>query len=234
MRLGSLYPGLRGVGLKAALAQPAAVRPGLLDDGIKLGFAAGLGPALLGFEIQAPRAPGSRERRALDDPAALTSYRAGLSRPVGRYLVSAFYDRQGALADRYGLGNPYLPRERMEGLGGAVSGPIGSRVGFLLETAALRPLDDDLTRTLYLRGDLNYLLGAGFGLGLGFERARQVGGLGILDTSTFTMGLFRSLGPNLRLDLLYRYYSVGRGLGDFNTGRDPGASSAITQISVRF
>ena len=61
-------------------------------------------------------------------------------------------------------------------------------------------------------------------MGVGFERTwLDTPGTGY-DFSTLTAGVGRQLGKNARLDILYRYYTPGHGIGD---GRRAGRGDPV-------
>ena len=194
--------------------------------------AARLGSARFGFKVDATDALPAGVQLPFEDPADRLGFEAQLSLPLGSYWLSAFYERETALADRYGLGNPYFQLGAAEGLGGAVSGSFSDRLAFRLETAQFQSLDD-LQRLIYLKGGLRYALGSRYSLDLGYERSRQFGLPGsVRDSIAYTMGVGRSFGRNASLNLLYRIYGVA---GDTNGAGDPDRdSSAVTQLTVKF
>jgi len=188
-----------------------------------------VGPARIGFKVD--NAAGQRLK--LDDPADRLGFEAQLSLPLGSYWLSAFYERETALADRYGLGNPYMQLGAATGLGGAVSGSLSDRLNFRLETASFQSLDD-LQRLIYLKGGLHYAIGNRYSLDLGYERSRQFGLPGSMrDGIAYTMGVGRSFGHNASLNLLYRVYGTDDA-GTGTTGNRERDSSAVTQLTVKF
>jgi hypothetical protein len=215
-------PALRPLTLRSpafGVAQPSELR-------------ASAGPLIAQLQVSQPdRLDTTPERLPFEDPADALGYRAQLSLPLGRTLLSAFYNREGPLSDRYMLHNPYFSTGPLEGVGGSFTGSL-SRFLVQLQAAQLRSQDDDLAEYLYLRGDLDYQLGSGFVLGVGLERTWMGGPGDVQDFSTYIARVGRQFGKNARIELLYRYYQPGRGLMD--AGRDLGNSSALTQISVRF
>ena len=247
----SLQP-RRALGLRHALEKPlmehalglnlnrpataAEIRPTetRLVTNLQPGAAGNIGSAQVSVAV-APASPLYAERPRFETAGLRQDYRAKLSvpfsTPVGRYLVSAFYDHNSGQDETVGLGNPYFHLGPSEGLGGALSTDLGS-FNLQVKLAQLRLVDDDTARALIFKGDLKYGIGA-YNLGVGFERTwLDTPGTGY-DFSTLTAGVGRQLGKNARLDILYRYYTPGRGIGDAS-GHVGGDSSAITQFSVRF
>lgn len=196
--------------------------PGITAGGPGLGF---------GFEAQGPDPLDTAGNLPFEDPAAGVSYRAQLSFPLGRYLLQAFYNRDNGRTDRYGLWNPFLANTPFQGVGTALSGNVSERLGFGLETNRLK-LEDDPSRLLTFKGRLDYKLGGGFGLGLGYERLFQYGQPGgDWDSTSYTLNVSRSLGRNTQFNFLYRYIGVNAGGG---AGRNFGDTGAVGQITVRF
>lgn len=207
-----------GLAQRPAFLQPAT-GPGLQPD---LGS---IGPFGVGVQLDGPNRGLAADRAPFEDPAASLGYRAQLSLPFGAYTLSAFYNQRGALADSYAVWDPYIHYGPGTGVGGAIGGPVSRHLAFQLEGASLQ---DDLSRTLYLKGRVHYAISSRLSLDLGLERFWDTGlAGGAADRSAFMMGIGRTLGPNSRMDLLFR-----RDTGD--AGRDAGGSSAITQFSVRF
>jgi hypothetical protein len=232
-----LFERPRTFGVRAAL-EPAAVvgtlsldRPPVRPAPAGSGLSTMLGPATAEFRVD----PGSRLDRAtqvpLQDDSDLLGYQALLSVPFGGARFGAFYSRQGALADRYALDDPFLDLGLSESVGGVVTGSTG-RLGLQLRAEKLSTLGDDLARRL--GGALNYELGAGFSLGVGVERTWLGGRGSVADYSAYTAALARQFGKNTSFELRWRYYMPGRGFADGGVERDLGNSSAIGQISVRF
>jgi hypothetical protein len=227
----------RPFGLRGALDRPAPALPDAMPAArpsgpiFLPGLTANLGP--LGFGLQV----GQRDR--LDGPrlplqefAESLRYRAQMSLPVGRYLLQAFYNRDDSRADRYAFYNPFYSLGAYEGLGGAIQGQLSSRLAFDIETARLQSQFED-ARLTYLRGALNYSLGAGYGLNFEIERSRQSGQPGFDQRGTaYTLQFYRDLGRNARLNFLYRHFATDptAGLG----GASSVESGAIGQVTVRF
>ena len=201
------------------------------------GAGAAVGSARLDFQTERPDQQSGRALFPRDDqdPTAIVSYRAQLSLPVGRHLVKAYYNRHGRDSDPYALWNPYAPAAAAAGVGGAFSGTLSQRLAFELETANLE-VDDELARRMFLfKSSLNYAIGAGFNVGLGYEWTRRYGAAGSpLDFSTYTVGVGRQLGSNARFDFIYRHFNSDRSLGATGVGRSIGDSGAIGQVTVRF
>ncbi len=174
------------------------------------------------------------DRLALVDPTDLLGYRAQFSMPLGRYLLSAFVEREAALSDRYGFLYPNRALGPTAGYGGGVAGPLVGRLGFRVETGRFEPVIEDPTHTLFLRGSLQYRLAAGLSLDLGFERSRAFGLPGdVTDNTAYSIGIGREFGRNSRFDLLYRTF------GARNQGADSDSpsfrdSGALGRITVRF
>jgi hypothetical protein len=197
------------------------------------GLQASAGPLVAELHVTRPSwLDTTPEPLPFENPSDALGYRAQLNLPLGRSLLTAFYDREGPLADRYLLHNPYFETGRLEGVGGSFTGQISRFLVFQLQAAQLRGQDDDLAEYLYLRGDLDYEFAGGFILGVGLERTWMGGPGDVQDFSAYIAKIGRRFGKNARIELLYRYYQPGKGLVD--AGRDLGNSSAITQISVRF
>lgn len=197
--------------------------------GLRPGVAAQVGSARLGLKVD----DSSGARLPLENPADRLGFEAQLSLPLGSYWLSAFYERETALADRYGLGNPYFQFGGATGLGGAVSGNLSNRLNFRLETASFQSMDD-LQRLIYLKGGLRYAIGSRYSLDLGYERSRQFGLPGSMrDGIAYTMGVGRSFGRNTSLNLLYRIYGTEAD-GSGSTGNRERDSSAVTQLTVKF
>jgi hypothetical protein len=193
-------------------------------------LSAAFGPARLGLQVKGADGLDTTPNLPLQDPSQTTAYRAQFGLPLGSYLLAAFYGRQPGNWDRYGLWNPYLPQGAIEGLGGSVSGSLTDRLAISLEAASLRPLDDNLARMLYFRGDLSFALGGGFDIGVDYERTQKPGVPGQLSSSALRVG--KKFG-SARLDLLLRHHVPGR--SEVTTGsRDLSNYSAITQFTVRF
>jgi hypothetical protein len=190
--------------------------------------AAGLGSfqASLQYRLADPldALPGAAFSRAWQDGGS----RATLNYSLGGYLLGAFITHDGPRADRYGLANPFLPYGSTDGIGGSLSGSFSDRLRFGLESARLTTARQD-SPYVYFRGDLDYSLKAGFGLGAGYERSRLYGPQGVA-TNAYTLGLWRALGPNSRFNLFYRYFDAASGSG----GRNFGDSGALGSITVRF
>jgi hypothetical protein len=187
---------------------------------IKPGLAASLGPAILGLEIQPPDPLSYDARTPLQDPTAGMRFRAQLGMPVGSYLVSAFYTRDGGPLDRYAINSPLLAGfGPSETVGAQFSGTLfNPRLGFMLQGGSVSSLHDDLGRVLSLAGGFSYDLGSGFNVDLGYRMIRQLGLSGMADAG-LVMGLGRRLGRNTRFDAIYR-------------GGDN--ASTVTQITVKF
>jgi hypothetical protein len=193
-------------------------------------FLATSGPFSAGFQIQRPDTLTTLDRLPLEDPSAGMSYAAQFSAAFGSYLLTAFYNREGGLADRFGLWNPYFPTGGgIEAFGGSLTGELSDRLALQLETATLSSLSDDPTRMLYVRGGINYTHKR-LAILLGYELLKR-GGLDGAGGSAYFLGIGHSIG-SVQLDVLLRHYNQSRGGGSL--GGDPGSSSAITQISVRF
>jgi hypothetical protein len=200
--------------------------------GLQPGIAARLGGARVGLKVDGPDPLSSVPDLPLQDPADSLGFQAQLSLPLGSYWLSAFYGRETALADRYGLGNPYFNLGAASGLGGAVSGNFSDRLAFRLETARYQSLADDLQRMIYLKGGLRYALGNGYSVDLGYERSRQFGLPGSMrDGMAYTMGVGRNFGRNASLRLLYRVYGEADGGA---SGKGESDSGALTQLTVKF
>lgn len=200
---------------------------------LRPGIAARLGSARFGLSVERPDSLITVADLPLEDPSDSLSYQAQLSLPLGSYWLSAFYGRENTATDAYHLGNPYFQFGAAEGLGGALSGQLGDRLAFRVETARYQSLDDDLQRMIYLKGGLRYAIGSGFSVNLGVERSRQFGLPGsIREGIGYTFGVGRSFGRNTNLSLLYRTYGVD-GSGAASSGRDQD-TSAITQLTVKF
>lgn len=198
------------------------------------GFAARVGSARIGFNVNRPDSLLTVQDLPLEDPADSLSYQAQLSLPLGSYWLSAFYGRESSASDTYRLGNPYFQFGAAEGLGGALSGQLSDRLAFRVETARYQSLDDDLQRMIYLKGGLRYAIGSGFSVNLGIERSRQFGLPGsIREGIGYTFGVGRSFGRNTSLSLLYRTYGVD-GSGAASSGGREQDTSAITQLTVKF
>jgi hypothetical protein len=197
--------------------------------GLRPSLAARVGSAQLGLKVD----DSNGDRLPLENPADRLGFEAQLSLPLGSYWLSAFYERETALADRYGLGNPYFQFGGATGLGGAVSGNLSDRLNFRLETASFQSMDD-LQRLIYLKGGLRYAIGSRYSLDLGYERSRQFGLPGSMrDGIAYTMGVGRSFGRNTSLNLLYRIYGTEAD-GSGSTGNRERDSSAVTQLTVKF
>lgn len=209
--------------------QASRPNPGI---GLQPGLAARLGGARIGLKVDGPDPLSSVPNLPLEDPSDSLGLQAQLSLPLGSYWLSAFYGRETALADRYGLGNPYFNLGAASGLGGAVSGNFSDRLAFRLETARYQSLADDLQRMIYLKGGLRYALGNGYSVDLGYERSRQFGLPGsIREGIAYTMGVGRNFGRNTSFRLLYRVYGEADG---GTTGKSESDSSAVTQLTVKF
>ncbi|MCC2668136.1 MAG: S-layer y domain [Armatimonadetes bacterium] len=217
-------------GLTALPASLQAFRPSG-GFGLQPGLAARLGAARIGLKVEGPDPLGTVQNLPLEDPADGLGFQAQLSLPLGSYWLSAFYGRETAMADRYGLGNPYFQLGAASGLGGAVSGNLSERLAFRLETARFQSLADDLQRMIYLKGGLRYALGNGYSVDLGYEHSRQFGLPGSMrDGMAYTLGVGRNFGRNTSLRLLYRVY----GDTDGAAGKGDNDSSAVTQLTVKF
>lgn len=246
-------PARRVLGLRHALEKPLMEHA--LGIGTKPAAGAGipetrptearLGPPLIAgaagsigaAQVRVDLAPSSlleHDRPRFEPAGTREDYRAQVSvpfsTPLGRSLVGAFYDHDSGRADQLGLGNPYFHLGPTEGVGGLFSTSLGS-FNVQVKAAQLRLVDDDTARALIFKGDMKYGIGA-YNIGVGYERFwLDTPGFGA-DYSALTAGVGRTLGKNARLDILYRYYTPGKGITD--SSHVGGDSSAITQISVRF
>lgn len=182
-----------------------------------------------------PRPLFAAPRRPLDDPAARINLQAQLSRPVGKYLVSAFYVREGAQpplaifdANSLGVG----PRA---GLGASISRSFGSNLRVNLSgtsyAGAYGREEGDL---LAFRGGIHYLLSRQLSLDVGFERLVRTG-LDPSEARIYNIGVGRSFGRNMRLQLLYQYFNLRDGGVAGGGGRSAqDGSAAITRFLLRF
>lgn len=229
LRLGS------GFGLRRAINQPnAETQPPLVKAPTGPLFLPGL-TANLGFGSLDLRVadrdpldtvPGMR----LEDPAAGLRYRAQLSMPVGQYLLKAFYNRDNGRSDRFGFWDPIFSRP-YQGVGGALSGSLSSRLDFELEAARLRA---EMDRLFYVKGGLNYDLGKGLGVGFDIWRSFGSGLQGTdLRGTAYIFSVQRSLGRNAQFNFLYRYFLADPGVG-FGAGGSNRESGALGQFTVRF
>ena len=228
--------GSRGFGLQPALRSladttlpepesPARLLPS--PPSLKPGLAARLGPTLLGFNIQSADQFGMAAGAPWEDPADWLSYRLQLSLPFGRQQLAAYFNREGGLWDRYNWLGTDLAAGPSRDIGASVAGSLRPGVGYLLQGGTVRPEDDPL-RLSYLRGSVNFAPGNGLTLGAGYERLRQTGRLGSSVSSAYFLNVGRRFGDYTRFDLYFRYPGSGNGASD------PGSSSALTQITVRF
>ncbi|MGV3722070.1 MAG: S-layer homology domain-containing protein [Actinomycetota bacterium] len=226
-----MAPGLTAAGLHdpfGLTSLPDFLKSTPIPD-LRPGIAAQVGNARIGFKVD----NSNGARLPLENPADRLGFEAQLSLPLGSYWLSAFYERETALADRYGLGNPYFQFGAATGLGGAVSGNLSDRLNFRLETASFQSMDD-LQRLIYLKGGLRYAIGSRYSLDLGYERSRQFGLPGSMrDGIAYTMGVGRSFGRNASLNLLYRIYGAEAD-GSGSAGNRERDSSAVTQLTVKF
>ncbi len=217
-----LRPALQASMLAAAMAPTGrSLRPARDSFVLKPGLAAALGPAILGVQIQPPDRLGVLDSLPLRDRDLGQAYQAQISLPVGSYLLSAYYNRQGAAWDRYGL-SPFtaLNLGPSETVGAQVSGTLFSpRLGFSLHSGSTRTLQADPSRFFSLGGGVTYDLGRGYNLGLGYQVTRQLGLVGGPADAGLFMGFGRSFGRNARFDAIYR-------------GGENG--STITQVTVKF
>jgi hypothetical protein len=222
--------GLGGALQASLLPDLFSGNPATLDRGTELSLKPGIGTGLAVAYVEADP-PSILERTTwlpLEDPASRFSIRTGLARPVGRALISAFYNREGGLSDRFGRSTPYLSGPT-ESVGGEISGTV-SGVRVHLQGGGIRVQDGNLGG-LFVGGGFNYRLGGGFSIGGDYQRTLLTRQGGVL--SAYTLGLAKSFGANARLGMFLRYFDTGSvnsngGSGDF------GGSSAITQLSVRF
>lgn len=213
--------------------EPLWVKPPAAGPVFLPGLTANVGDLRFGFEAAGPdrldTIPGGLR---LDNPAAGLRYRANLSLPLGRYLLSAFYNRENGRSDRFGFWDPIFTRP-YQGVGGALSGSLSSRVDFELAAESLRA-ENDLNRMVRLQGGLNFDLGGGYGLGLDIGRTYGSGLLGSDFRGTYyALSMKRRLGRNAQFNFLYRYFLADPGFGLGGGGRSSD-SGALGQVTVRF
>lgn len=193
------------------------------------------GPASVGVHLNQPDPLVTMPRLPLQGANPGLGFGAQLDLSMGSYLLSAFYNREGALADRFRLWNPYFPMGPLEGAGGSLSGPLSRTLGFQLETATFSSLETDPTQLLYFKGGVQYALNSRLKLLLGYEWMRKLGTAGdAADGAAYLFGLGQSIGSNIHLNLLFRSQAPTHGSGVAGAAGEAPNSSAITQISVRF
>jgi hypothetical protein len=214
---------------RAGLLPPAATGPPL-----------NAGPIGLSLGVVVPsRLNASEARVPLTNPQADTALDARLSLPLGRTLVSGFYKRVG---EQFQSGDAWMPAgfrgtRGLAGFGGGVRAPLGRVLSLDLEGGTLRPPGTDASGdVLFLHSGVNVALGRAFSLDLGYERLQYGSHSLTADLAEqYNVGLGRAFGRNTRLELLYQFGSLRRGLdGDAGPGTDATSYSAVGQFRIRF
>ena len=160
-------------------------------------------------------------------------FAAQLRRPIGKYLLTAFYTRRVGDARSDPLGLQFLGANPQIGVGGLVTRSFGDRLTVGFGGGSYRRLygreDGGL---LALGGGLRYALPQDLSLDIGFERL-FLSGADRREARIYNLGVGREFGPNMRLQFLYQYFNLyDRASGGGGSVQD--GSAAITRFTVRF